>query len=59
MRWSEVGKSSLSKGGLAWPTFDTTVSGWSIDKILERIRVLGISPETDQGLIRKVLGLYF
>ena len=28
-------------------------------KILERTRVLGTSPEIDQGGIRKVLGLYF
>jgi hypothetical protein len=28
---------------------------WSMDKPVERIRVLGTSPETDQGDVRKVL----
>ena len=44
--------------GLVWPAFDTTVSGWSMDKPVERIRVLGTSPETGEAEIRKVLGQY-
>ena len=32
--------------GLVWPAFDTTVSGWAMDKPVERIRVLGASPVT-------------
>ena len=46
------------QAGLAWPVFDTTVTGWSMDKPFERVRVLGTSPETDQAGIRKVLGQY-
>ena len=29
------------QAGLLWPAFDTTVTGWSMDKPVERIRVLG------------------
>ena len=29
------------QAGLVWPAFDTTVSGWAMDKPVERIRVLG------------------
>ena len=46
------------QAGLAWPAFDTTVTGWSMDKPVERVRVLGTSPETDQAGIKKVLGQY-
>ena len=46
------------QAGLVWPAFDTTVTGWSMDKPLERVRVLGTSPETNEGEIRKVLGQY-
>ena len=46
------------QAGLMWPAFDTTVTGWSMDKPVERIRVLGTSPETNEGEIRKVLGQY-
>ena len=46
------------QAGLAWPAFDTTVTGWSMDKPVERVRVLGTSPETDEGGIRKILGQY-
>ena len=46
------------QAGLVWPAFDTTVTGWSMDKPVERVRVLGTSPETDQAGIRKVLGQY-
>ena len=46
------------QAGLVWPAFDTTVTGWSMDKPLERVRVLGTSPETDEADIRKVLGQY-
>ena len=46
------------QAGLVWPAFDTTVNGWSMDKPVERIRVLGTSPETDETGIRKVLGQY-
>ena len=41
--------------GLVWPAFDTTVSGWAMDKPVERIRVLGASPETDEAGVRSVL----
>ena len=46
------------QAGLAWPNFDTTVTGWSMDKPVERIRVLGTSPETDEAGIRQVMGQY-
>jgi hypothetical protein len=46
------------QAGLVWPAFDTTVTGWSMDKPVERIRVLGTSPETDQAGIRRVMGQY-
>ena len=46
------------QAGLNWPSFDTTVSGWSMDKPIERIRVLGTSPETNEVEIRLVLGQY-
>ena len=44
--------------GLVWPAFDTTVSGWAMDKPIERIRVLGTSPETDEAELRQILGQY-
>ena len=44
------------QAGLVWPAFDTTVTGWSMDKPVERVRVLGTSTETDQTGTRKVLG---
>ena len=44
--------------GLVWPAFDSTVTGWSMDKPMERIRVLGTSPETDEGELRQILGQY-
>ena len=34
------------------------MTGWSIDKPVERVRVLGTSPETDEGGIRKILEQY-
>ena len=43
---------------LVWPTFATTVTGWGMDKPVERIRVLGVSPETDEKGVRTVLGVY-
>ena len=46
------------QAGLHWPAFDTTVSGWGMDKPMERIRVLGTSPETDEAELRKILGQY-
>ena len=46
------------QAGLAWPAFDTTVTGWSMDKPVERFRVLGTSPETDEAWVRQVLGQY-
>ena len=46
------------QAGLNWPAFDTTVSGWSMDRPMERIRVLGTSPETDEVELRKILGQY-
>ena len=46
------------QAGLHWPAYDTTVSGWSMDKPMERVRVLGSSPETDQAEIRMILGQY-
>ena len=46
------------QAGLVWPAFDTTVTGWSMDKPVERIRVLGTSPETAEADIRKVFGQY-
>ena len=48
------------QAGLLWPAFDSTVTGWAMDKprirIRTRIRVLGASPETDKVRIRLVLG---
>ena len=44
--------------GLNWAAFDTIVTGWSMDKPMERVRVLGTSPETDEAEIRLVLGQY-
>ena len=44
--------------GLLWPAFDTTVTGWGMDKPVERIRVLGASPETDEAGVKLVLGEY-
>ena len=46
------------QAGLLWPAFNTTVTGWSMDKPVERVRVLGTSPESDEGGIRRVLGQY-
>ena len=40
------------------PAFYTIVTGWSMDKPVERIRVLGTSPETDEAGIRHVMGQY-
>ena len=44
--------------GLVWPAFATTVTGWGMDKSVERIRVLGVSPETNEGGVRTVLEQY-
>ena len=44
--------------GLVWPAFDTTVTGWAMDRPVERIRVLGASPETDEAGVRSVLEKY-
>ena len=41
---------------MIWPAFDTIVTGWSTDKPLERVRVLGTSPETNEADIRKQYG---
>ena len=46
------------QAGLVWPAFNTTVNGWAMDKPVERIRVLGASPETDEVGVRSVLGKY-
>ena len=46
------------QAGLLWPAFDTTVSGWAMDKPMERIRVLGTSPETCEAELRQILGQY-
>ena len=46
------------QAGLILPAFDTTVTSWSMDKSVERIRVLGTSPETDEVGVRLVLGQY-
>ena len=46
------------QSGLVWPAFTTTVTGWGMDKPVERIRVLGVSPETDEGGVRSILGAY-
>ena len=46
------------QAGLNWEAFDTVVTGWSMDKPMERVRVLGTSPETDEAEIRLVLGQY-
>ena len=46
------------QAGLNWTAFDTVVTGWSMDKPMERVRVLGTSPETDEAEIRSVLGQY-
>ena len=45
------------QAGLFWTTFDATVTSWSMDKPMERIRVLGTSPETDEAEIRLFLGI--
>ena len=44
--------------GLVWPAFDTIVTGWAMDKPIERFRVLGASPETDEGGIKQFLQKY-
>ena len=44
--------------GLVWPAFATTVTGWGMDKPVERVRVLGVSPETDEVGVRSVLEVY-
>ena len=46
------------QAGLVWPAFDTSVTGWAMDKPVERFRVLGASPETDESGIRIVLQKY-
>ena len=46
------------QAGLNWAAFDTIVTGWSMDKPIERIRLLGTSPETDEAEIRLILGQY-
>ena len=46
------------QSGLTWPAFATTVTGWGMDKPVERIRVLGASPETDERGVRSILGAY-
>ena len=46
------------QAGLVWPTFNTTVTGWAMDKPVERVRVLGVSPETDEAGVRSVMGRY-
>ena len=46
------------QAGLTWPAFDTIVTGWSMDKPVERIRVLGTSPETNDVGVKQVLGQY-
>ena len=46
------------QAGLHWAAFDTIVTGWSMDKPMERVRVLGTSPETNEAEIRQVLGQY-
>ena len=46
------------QSGLVWPAFATTVTGWGMDKPVERIRVLGVSPETDEEGVRTILGAY-
>ena len=46
------------QAGLNWPAFDTIVSGWAMDKPIERIRVLGVSPESDEAELRGILGQY-
>ena len=50
--------STRLQGGLVWPAFDTIVTGWSMDKPVERVRVLGTSPETTEADMRKILGQY-
>ena len=44
------------QAGLNWAAFDTVVTGWSMDKPIERIRLLGTSPETDEAEIRPIWG---
>ena len=44
--------------GIVWPAFATSVTGWGMDKPVERLRVLGVSPETDEKDIRSVLQSY-
>ena len=46
------------QGGLVWLAFDSTVTGWAMDKPMERIRVLGTSPETNEAELRQILGQY-
>ena len=54
--WDEV--ANRLQDGLVWPAFNTTVTGWAMDKPVERFRVLGASPETDEAGIRLVLSKY-
>ena len=46
------------QAGLFWPAFNTIVTGWAMDKPVERMRVLGASPETDEVGVKQVLGQY-
>ena len=46
------------QAGLVWPAFNTTVTGWAMDKPVERFRVLGASPETYEAGIRLILQRY-
>ena len=44
--------------GLVRPSFNTTVTGWAMDKPVERVRVLGVSPEMDEAGVKSVMGRY-
>ena len=44
------------QAGLVWPAFDTTVNGWSMDKPVERVRVLGRALRLTRGLSGRFWG---
>ena len=48
----------LSGDGLEWPTFNTKVQGWAMDKPIVFVRVLGASPLSSKQEIKEVMEQY-
>ena len=46
------------QAALVWPSSSTSVTGWAMDTPVERVRVLGVSPESDEAGLRSVMGRY-